>query len=452
MDSSGLPIPIGGSAPLSAVLLELSSRGSKQGNGRSPLQTRDASLASPGPDNTTGQQEQLVLGRGQTGRFSAPNVRQLRNQSTNSKQQESSACREPGPLGAMPQHSGQPGTSPQGKHQNQRVLPVYPVSPMAAQAHLNLLRKMENAEPNPGKQPLVEEQQLHGKQPLVERQAEGEALPENPGVSSAYKPGKAAERLNQYMFQQRNRPRDNNIEFWRNLVAEFFAPSATKRYKNIKQIDSLFKAAWNCNMCNAEPCCGFEISQELLPRLHKVKYDTGVSEEHLHIESPTEHEGACGQIFLHYPKAAEESVHDQVRIVHYGQLRVIFSPDLKICSWEFCTQNHEEYIPRSSLIPQVHELGAAVQNYQLSARDSSSVSPEELQKRTDTFVSAAHQMVEALGMPFISQIGIVKRYVRCLQVFLVIGFMEFLYIRSTSRVWLHIQQFRGLGLSISCFQ
>ncbi|KAL0449816.1 UNVERIFIED_CONTAM: Transcriptional corepressor SEUSS [Sesamum latifolium] len=431
MDSSGLPIPIGGSTPLSVVLLELSSRGSRQGiNGRSPLQTRDASLASPGPDNTTGQQEQLVLGRDQTGRFSAPNVRQLRNQSTNSKQQEtiyendcqlllncvrssfdqrsnrnqndplqlSHSMRHPddiaqvqlagnqGHLGARPQHSG---TFPRGQHQNQRVVPVYPISPTAAQADLNLLHKMENVEPNPGKQPLVEEQQLRGEQPLVERQAEGEALPENPGVSSAYKPGKAAERLNRYMFQQRNRQKDNNIEFWRNLVAEFFAPSATKRwcvsqYKNIKQIDSLFKAAWICNMCNAEPCCGFEISEELLPRLHKVKYDTGVSEEHLHIESPNEHQGACGQIFLHYPKAAEESVHDQVRIVRYGQLHVIFSPDLKICSWEFCTQNHEEYIPRSSLIPQVCELGAAVQNYQLSARDSSSVSPEELQKRTDT--------------------------------------------------------------------
>ncbi|KAL0343175.1 UNVERIFIED_CONTAM: Transcriptional corepressor SEUSS [Sesamum angustifolium] len=382
--------------------------GSRQGNVKSPLQTRDASLASPVPDNTTGQQEQLVLGSDQRGRSSAPNVQQLQNQSANSKQQEttyendcqlllncvkssfdqrsnrnqndplqlSHSMRHPGataqvqlagnqgPLGARPQHSGQPGTFPRGQHQNQRVFPVYP---MAARAHLNSLRKMENAKAIPGKQPLVEEQPLCRKQPLVERQAEGEALPENPGVSSAYKPGKAAERLNQYMFQQRNRPKDNNIEFWRNLVAEFFAPSATKRccvsqYKNIKQIDSLFKVAWNCNMCNVKPCCGFEISEELLPRLHKVKYDTGVSEEHLHIESPNEYQGACGQIFLHHPKAAEESVHDQ------------------ICSWEFCTQNHEEYIPRSSLIPQVCE-----QHYQLSARDSSSVSPEELQKRTDTF-------------------------------------------------------------------
>ncbi|KAK4416705.1 hypothetical protein Salat_2496000 [Sesamum alatum] len=217
MESSGLPIPIGGSEPLSAVLLELSSRGSRQGNVRLPSQTRDASLASPGPDNTTGQQERLVLGRNETGQSSAPNVQQLQNQSTNSKQQETiyeNDCQRllncvqlagnRGPLGARPQRSGQPGTSPRGQHQNQRVVPVYPISPMAAQAHLNLLRKRENVEPNPGKQPLVE------------RQAEGEALPEKPGLSSAYKPGKAAERLNQYMFQQRNRPKDNNIEFWRN--------------------------------------------------------------------------------------------------------------------------------------------------------------------------------------------------------------------------------------------
>ncbi|KAK4416704.1 Transcriptional corepressor SEUSS [Sesamum alatum] len=162
-----------------------------------------------------------------------------------------------------------------------------------------------------------------------------------------------------------------------------------------------------------------EISQELLPRLHKVKYDTGASEEHLHIESSNEHQGACGRIFLHYPKAAEESVYDQVRIVRYGQLRVVFSPDLKICSWEFCSQNHEEYIRRSSLIPQVCELGAAVQNYQHSARHSSSVAPQNYKSAL-----IPHQMVEALGMPFISQIGIVKRYVRCLQISEVLNFMN----------------------------
>ncbi|KAI3451533.1 hypothetical protein Pfo_008198 [Paulownia fortunei] len=523
MDSSGLPIPIGGSEPLSAVLLELSSRGLRLASAPSPSQTRDTSFASPGvgrPSDAPGssnlnggfletgnpipnfsgsefqpsqgnnrrpesdqlpivdansdhtpsfgmvnaglsaliqkihihdssgnksltdqqqpQAQQLqagVLNGDQAGPSWASNVQQLQNQSTNfdlqktiyqndcqlllnsvkssldqrttknqnDPQQLSYFMRNPstttqiqiaenqGSLGARPQHSGQPGFfqhQQQGQHHKQRVSPISPLSPMAARAHMNLLHKMEKIMPNPEKQPLVEEQPLPGKQPLVEKQVEGEVLPEKSGVNSAYIPGRGAERLNQYLFQQRNRPKDNNIQFWRNLVAEFFAPGATKRwcvslYKNIKQIDNLFKVAWQCDMCNVKPCCGFEISEELLPRLHKMKYDIGVLEEHLHIDTPNEYQGACGQIFLHYPKAAEESEYEQVRIVRHGQLRLVFSPDLKIRSWEFCAQHHKEYIHRNSIIPQVCQLGAAMQNYQLSTQDSSSVTPEEFKKRSD---------------------------------------------------------------------
>ncbi|RVW85051.1 Transcriptional corepressor SEUSS [Vitis vinifera] len=43
----------------------------------------------------------------------------------------------------------------------------------------------------------------------------------------------------------------------------------------------------------------------------------------------------------------------QLRVVREGQLRIVFSPDLKICSWEFCARRHEELIPRRLLIPQV---------------------------------------------------------------------------------------------------
>ncbi|KAK2448719.1 transcriptional corepressor SEUSS [Trifolium repens] len=39
-----------------------------------------------------------------------------------------------------------------------------------------------------------------------------------------------ARRLTYYMYQQQHRPEDNNIEFWRKFVAEYFAPNAKKKW------------------------------------------------------------------------------------------------------------------------------------------------------------------------------------------------------------------------------
>lgn len=98
---------------------------------------------------------------------------------------------------------------------------------------------------------------------------------------------------------------------------------------------------------------------------------------------PREYHNSSGQIVLDYAKAIQESVFEQLRVVRDGQLRIVFSPDLKvahqnflyfpfpmtqgvlylhfffihsffqICSWEFCARRHEELIPRRLLIPQV---------------------------------------------------------------------------------------------------
>ncbi|EYU23771.1 hypothetical protein MIMGU_mgv11b023692mg, partial [Erythranthe guttata] len=355
-------------------------------NGMKPLplpsQTRDASFATLGGDNmmhnkhTTHRNDcQLLLLNSVQSSFDRTTVENQTN---------------------IPQHNQR------GPRRKQPALPPSKLSPMAARAHMNILKKI-------------------GKQPLVEKQAEGSVfVPEISNVPSDYKPGKGAERLMQYMLRQRNRPEDNNIQFWRNLVAEFFAPGATKRwcislYKNVEQIDTIFKVEWQCNMCNQKPCYGFEMSEELLPRLHKRKYDTGLVDEHLQIDTPNEYKGACGQIFLHYPKAAEESQYEQTRTVRNGQLRIVFSPDLKIRSWEFCAEDHDEYVHRNFIVPQVSQLGAAMENYRLSTQESSSATPEERQKHTDLLISSANQMVEALGVPFISQIGVDKRYFRSLQ-------------------------------------
>ncbi|PKI45040.1 hypothetical protein CRG98_034562 [Punica granatum] len=91
---------------------------------------------------------------------------------------------------------------------------------------------------------------------------------------------------------------------------------------------------------------------------------------------PKEYPNSSGQIVLDYAKAIQESVFDQLRVVREGQLRVVFSPDLKICSWEFCARRHEELIPRRLLIPQVSQLGAAAQKYQAAAQNAAPTVPE----------------------------------------------------------------------------
>lgn len=45
---------------------------------------------------------------------------------------------------------------------------------------------------------------------------------------------------------------------------------------------------------------------------------------------PREYHNSSGQIVLDYAKAIQESVFEQLRVVRDGQLRIVFSPDLKV--------------------------------------------------------------------------------------------------------------------------
>ena len=53
-------------------------------------------------------------------------------------------------------------------------------------------------------------------------------------------------------------------------------------------------------------------------------------EELLYFDMPHEYQDAAGQIVLDFSKAVQESVFEQLRVVRDGQLRIIFSPDLKV--------------------------------------------------------------------------------------------------------------------------
>lgn len=242
------------------------------------------------------------------------------------------------------------------------------------------------------------------------------------------------------MYHQQHRPEDNNIEFWRKFVAEYFAPNAKKKwcvsmYGSGRQTTGVFpQDVWHCEICNRKPGRGFEATVEVLPRLFKIKYESGTLEELLYVDMPREYQNSSGQIVLDYAKAIQESVFEQLRVVRDGQLRIVFSPDLKICSWEFCARRHEELIPRRLLIPQVSQLGAAAQKYQAATQNApSNLSVSELQNNCNMFVASARQLAKALEVPLVNDLGYTKRYVRCLQISEVVNSMKDLidYSRNT---------------------
>ncbi|KAI3417614.1 uncharacterized protein J3R85_014284 [Psidium guajava] len=320
--------------------------------------------------------------------------------------------------------------------QQQQVLHLPRQSPQSA-AQINSLSQQRLLQLQQQQQLMKAIPQPRGQLP---QQYQQQNLPLRSPARPAYEPGTCARRLTRFIYQQQRRPEDNNIEFWRKFVTEYFAPNAKKKwcvsmYGNGRQATGVFpQEAWQCEICNRKPGRGFEATFEVLPRLFKIKYESGTLEELLYVDMPREQENSSGQIVLDYAKAIQESVFEQLRVVRDGQLRIVFTPDLKICSWEFCARRHEELIPRRLLIPQVSQLGAAAQKYQAATQNASSnLSVSELQNNCNMFLSSARQLAKALEVPLVNDLGYTKRYVRCLQISEVVNSMKDLidYSRET---------------------
>ncbi|GLU16603.1 hypothetical protein SLE2022_330300 [Rubroshorea leprosula] len=347
------------------------------------------------------------------------------------------------PVKMEPQHSDQSLFLQQQQQQQQQQFLHMPRQPSqaAAAAQINLFHQQRVLQMQQQQQQQLQHQQLFKVLPQQRpQQFQQQNLPLRAPMKPVYEPGMCARRLTNYMCQQQHRPDDNNIEFWRKFVAEFFAPRAKKKwcvsmYGSGRQTTGVFpQDVWHCEICNRKPGRGFEATVEVLPRLFKIKYESGTLEELLYLDMPREYQNSSGQIVLDYAKAIQESVFEQLRVVRDGQLRIVFSPDLKICSWEFCARRHEELIPRRLLIPQVSQLGAAAQKYQAAAQNASSnLSAPELQNNCNLFVASARQLAKALEVPLVNDLGYTKRYVRCLQISEVVNSMKDLidYSRET---------------------
>ena len=193
-------------------------------------------------------------------------------------------------------------------------------------------------------------------------------------------------------------------------MAEYFSPRAKKRwclslYDNVGShaLGVFLQAAmdaWRYDICASKSRKGFEVTFEVLPRLNEIKFGSGVIDELLFLDFPHKCRFLSGIMMLEYGKAVQKSVYEQLRVVREGQLRIIFAQDLKILSWEFCARRHEELFPRRL------------------------VTPQDLQTNNNMVLTARRQLVKSLELQLLNDLGLSKRYARCLWIAEVVNNMK----------------------------
>ncbi|KAI7727704.1 hypothetical protein M8C21_017929 [Ambrosia artemisiifolia] len=239
------------------------------------------------------------------------------------------------------------------------------------------------------------QQQQQQQQLQLRQQLQQQSLQPANAMKRPYDGGVCSRRLMQYLYHQRQWPADNSISYWRKFVAEYYSPRAKKRcclslYDNVGHhslgvFPQSAMDAWQCDICGSKSGRGFEATFEVLPRLNEIKFDSGVIDELLFLDLPREYRFPSGIMVLEYGQAVQESIYDQLRVVREGQLKVIFTPDLKILSWEFCARRHEELLPRRLVAPQVNQLLQVAQKCQSTIAESGSdgVSQQDLQTNSN---------------------------------------------------------------------
>ncbi|KAI9112077.1 hypothetical protein K1719_016973 [Acacia pycnantha] len=282
----------------------------------------------------------------------------------------------------------------------------------------------------------LQQQQQQQQHMQMRQQLQQQAMQPLSAMKRSYDSGVCARRLMQYLYHQRQRPNDNSIAYWRKFVAEYYSPRAKKRwclslYDNVGQhtlgvFPQAAMDAWQCDICGSKSGRGFEATFEVLPRLNEIKFGSGVIDELMFLDLPREYRFPSGLMMLEYGKAVQESVHEQLRVVREGQLRIIFTQDLKILSWEFCARRHEELLPRRLVAPQVSQLVQVVEKCQRSITENGSdgISQQDLQTNSNMVITAGCQLAKTLDLQSLNDLGFSKRYVRCLQISEVVNSMK----------------------------
>ncbi|XP_009763914.1 probable transcriptional regulator SLK2 isoform X3 [Nicotiana sylvestris] len=298
------------------------------------------------------------------------------------------------------------------------------------QQQQQLLQSMSSIEPA---QLLQHQQQLQLRQQLQQQAVQPVSAMKHPSDSVL-----CSRRLMQYLYHQRQRPPDNSIAYWRKFVAEYYSPRAKKRWclslydsighPSVGVFPQATQDEWHCDICSSKSGRGFEATFEALPRLSEIKFGSGVIDELLFLDFPRECRFPSGLMILECAKAVQENVYEQLRVVQEGQLRIIFSSDLKILSWEFCVRHHEELLPRRLVAPQVNQLLQVAQKCLTTLTESGSngvgVSHQDMEANSNMVVSAGRQLARSLEMQSLNDLGFSKRHMRCLQIAEVVNSMR----------------------------
>ncbi|KAJ0042208.1 hypothetical protein Pint_17388 [Pistacia integerrima] len=311
--------------------------------------------------------------------------------------------------------------------------------------------------------PPLQRAQLQQQQQQMQyrQQMQQQGMQPTNALKRPYDSGVCARRLMQYLYHQRQRPSENTIAYWRKFVTEYYSPRAKKRwclslYDNVGHhalgvFPQAAMDAWQCDICGSKSGRGFgkgfekfyrlylesftlkflwdllaEATFEVLPRLNEIKFGSGVIDELMFLDLPRECRFPSGIMMLEYGKAVQESVYEQLRVVREGQLRIIFTHDLKILSWEFCARRHEELLPRRLVAPQVNQLVQVAQKCQstISEGGADGVSQQDLQTNSNMVLTAGRQLAKSLELQSLNDLGFSKRYVRCLQISEVVNSMK----------------------------
>ncbi|KAL0403112.1 UNVERIFIED_CONTAM: putative transcriptional regulator SLK2 [Sesamum radiatum] len=269
-------------------------------------------------------------------------------------------------------------------------------------------------------------QQQQQQQLQLRQQLQLQGMPPAAAIKRPCDGGVCSRRLMQYLFHQRQRPADNTIAYWRKFVAEYYSPRAKTRwclsmYDNVGHhslgvFPQAAMDAWQCDICGSKSGRGFEATFEVLPRLNEIKFGSGVIDELLFLDLPREYRFPSGMMMLEYAKAVQESVYEQLRVVREGHLRIFFTPELKILSWEFCARRHEELLPRRLVAPQgrpllqVNQLLQVAQKCQSTVSESGAdgVSQPDLQANSVMVVTAGRQLARSLELQSLNDLGFSK--------------------------------------------
>ncbi|CAE6177329.1 unnamed protein product [Arabidopsis arenosa] len=278
--------------------------------------------------------------------------------------------------------------------------------------------------------------QLQQQQQQLRQQLQQQGTQQIPPNVRPYEVGVCARKLMMYLYHLQQRPAENCITYWRKFVAEYFSPRAKQRLC-LSQYESaghhalgMFPQAapdmWQCDLCGTKSGKGFEATFDVLARLIEIKFASGIIDELLYLDHPRENRFPNGLMMLEYRKAVQETVHEQFRVVREGHLRIIFSQDLKILSWEFCVRRHEELLLRRLIAPQVNQLLQVAQKCQSTISESGSegVSQQDLQSNSNMVLGAGRQLAKFMELQSLNDLGYPKRYIRTLQISEVVKSMK----------------------------